>query len=430
MDLDEKLKKEQRLENKSYYITEYLFRVLIIQKFILLPLAKTPITPNAITLLSAFWAGLSFYCIYLGHYVVAGILFLLYSLFDHIDGMLARYKNLSSKLGKFLDVSVDTLVFNGIFIFLFACELISLQACIFALVMMNLYNCITSFYILKELRKLGHIKRFGLKKWFLDRGFLLGIDASLLAILIACGIMFGAFEFICYLVGGIFLSDLCYRLVELWRNRKTHKNDDEKLYWAKFYQSNQNPFSPSLFANFILEFAPRNANLLELGCGNGRDSVFFHQKGLRVKAIDACVSEIEYLKMHYAKKNLEFENADFCALNEIYDLYNVIYSRFTLHSITKKQQERLLPFVYKALKAQGLFCIEVRGLKNSLFNQGIALDDNAFIYDEHYRRFLDFEILCDELKNLGFTLLFAKEDKGFAPFKNEDDFFIRIIAQK
>ena len=50
MDLDEKLKKAQRLEKKSYYISEYLFRVLIIQKFILLPLAKTPITPNFITI--------------------------------------------------------------------------------------------------------------------------------------------------------------------------------------------------------------------------------------------------------------------------------------------------------------------------------------------------------------------------------------------
>lgn len=429
MDLDEKLKKEQRLENKSYYITEYLFRVLIIQKFILLPLAKTPITPNTITILSAVFAALSFYLVYLGHFVSAGLLFLVYSLLDHIDGMLARYKNLSSKLGKFLDVSVDNLTFNGIFILLFICDLASLQSCVFALLIMNIYSCVTTFYILKQLRKLKSIKRFGLKKWLLDRGFLLGIDASLLAILISAGIMLGAFNFMCYLIGGIFLFDLCYRLIELYTNIKMQKNDD-KSYWAKFYEHNQNPFSQSLFAEFILKYAPKNAKILELGCGNGRDSVFFHQKGLRVKAIDACENEIEYLKAHYANENLEFENADFCALDEISNAYDVIYSRFTLHSITKKQQERLLPFVYNALKAQGLFCVEVRGLKNSLFNQGVALGDNAFIYDEHYRRFLDFEILCDELKNLGFNLLFAKEDKGFAPFKNEDDFFIRIIAQK
>lgn len=166
MDLDEKLKKAQRLEKKSYYISEYLFRVLIIQKFILLPLAKTPITPNFITILSAIFAALSFYFIYLGHFICAGLLFLLYSLLDHTDGMLARYKNLSSKIGKLLDVSVDNLTFNGIFIFLFFCDLISLQACIFALVSMNIYNCITTFYILNQLRKLKSIKRFGLKNGF------------------------------------------------------------------------------------------------------------------------------------------------------------------------------------------------------------------------------------------------------------------------
>ena len=92
---------------------------------------------------------------------------------------------------------------------------------------MNIYNCITTFYILNQLRKLKSIKRFGLKKWFLDRGFLLGIDASLLAILISAGIMLGAFELMCYVVGGIFLFDLCYRLIELYANIKIQKNDNK-----------------------------------------------------------------------------------------------------------------------------------------------------------------------------------------------------------
>ncbi|ECL2930137.1 hypothetical protein FSR86_08420, partial [Campylobacter jejuni] len=58
MNLDEKLKKNERLENKrSYYISEYIIRVLIIQKFILLPLVqRTNIKPNQVTITAGFFA--------------------------------------------------------------------------------------------------------------------------------------------------------------------------------------------------------------------------------------------------------------------------------------------------------------------------------------------------------------------------------------
>lgn len=82
------------------------------------------------------------------------------------------------------------------------------------------------------------------------------------------------------------------------------------------------------------------------------------------------------------------------------------------------------------LKQNGLLRIEVRGQQNSLYKCGVMIEDeqDAFIYDNHYRRFLNFNELREDLKSYG--LLFAKEDRGFAPFKDEDDFFIRIIARK
>ncbi|HED8437279.1 hypothetical protein AJ879_09060 [Campylobacter jejuni] len=81
-----------------------------------------------------------------------------------------------------------------------------------------------------------------------------------------------------------------------------------------------------------------------------------------------------------------------------------------------------------------MLCIEARGKKNSLFGKGERVIDNnegeyCFIFEEHFRRFLDFDELKYYVKNLGLEILYAKEDKGFAPFKNEDDYFIRLIAQ-
>lgn len=114
--------------------------------------------------------------------------------------------------------------------------------------------------------------------------------------------------------------------------------------------------------------------------------------------------------------------------------YDGIYSRFTLHSISKDQQDNLFKNISCLLKEKGLLCIEARGKKNSLFGKGervISSNEGRGIVSflkSTFVVFLDFDELKQCVKNLGLEILYAKEDKGFAPFKNEDDYFICLIA--
>ena len=48
-----------------------------------------------------------------------------------------------------------------------------------------------------------------------------------------------------------------------------------KEYWETFYAQNSEPFKPSSFANFCLKYMPDEATILDVACGNGRDSIFF-----------------------------------------------------------------------------------------------------------------------------------------------------------
>ncbi|MBZ7969318.1 class I SAM-dependent methyltransferase [Campylobacter molothri] len=207
----------------------------------------------------------------------------------------------------------------------------------------------------------------------------------------------------------------------------------DRNYWSAFYAKNQEPFEHSLFATFCLKYFKKDFSILELGCGNGRDALFFAKKGCKVKALDLCENEIRFLNDNYKNENLEFFCVDFC--NFLDDKkYDGIYSRFTLHSISKDQQDKLFKNIPCLLKEKGLLCIEARGKKNSLFGKGERVVNNngggyCFIFEEHFRRFLDFDELKQCVKALGLEILYAKEDKGFAPFKNEDDYFIRLIAQ-
>ena len=65
-----------------------------------------------------------------------------------------------------------------------------------------------------------------------------------------------------------------------------------------------------------------------------------------------------------------------------YDNIDVFYSRFTIHSITKKDEIILLKKVYKSLINNGLFCIEVRTIKDPLYGKGASYGKNTFIFNK------------------------------------------------
>lgn len=78
-------------------------------------------------------------------------------------------------------------------------------------------------------------------------------------------------------------------------------------------------------------------------------------------------------------ENLEFFCVDFC--NFLDDKkYDGIYSRFTLHSISKDQQDNLFKNISCLLKEKGLLCIEARKkipffakVKELLITMGVLL---------------------------------------------------------
>lgn len=52
--------------------------------------------------------------------------------------------------------------------------------------------------------------------------------------------------------------------------------DRDREYWNQFYLMSAGKLTePSNFAYFALNYLKPEKSLMELGCGNGRDSVFF-----------------------------------------------------------------------------------------------------------------------------------------------------------
>ena len=70
-------------------------------------LARTPVTPNALTLMGAGLNALVAWIAASGNLALAGIVLLLSGLFDSLDGALARRTGTTSKFGAFLDSTLD-----------------------------------------------------------------------------------------------------------------------------------------------------------------------------------------------------------------------------------------------------------------------------------------------------------------------------------
>jgi len=204
----------------------------------------------------------------------------------------------------------------------------------------------------------------------------------------------------------------------------------DKTYWENYYRKHSRPDAPSLFAEFVLgHYLKPGARLIEMGCGNGRDSVFFAQNGISVCGVDQVDGEVAFLNDTYAQVGLSFMVGDFTRLN-IEEVFDCVYSRFTLHSVSEEDEARVLGWAHKNLSAGGVLCVEIRSINDPKLQHGERISENENIVDGHYRRYVDLPKFRQKLIDLDFDIIFSEESPGFAPYKGEDPPVIRIVAKK
>lgn len=168
-------------------------------------------------------------------------------------------------------------------------------------------------------------------------------------------------------------------------------------------QKNSKPTNASSFAEFILPKLEENKNLIELGCGNGRDSIYFSQNNLNVIAVDQVCDEIDYLNKNHINDNVTFVCDDFTNLGESENnlikntAFDYVYSRFTFHSINEKKENRTLDWISEVSSDGGLFLLEARSINDPMFKKGEMLSESENFTD-HYRRYMDLDKFVENLK--------------------------------
>tara|TARA_B110000046_G_scaffold185362_1_gene226697 strand:- start:111 stop:692 length:582 start_codon:yes stop_codon:yes gene_type:complete len=187
---------------------------------------------------------------------------------------------------------------------------------------------------------------------------------------------------------------------------------NDKKYWETFYSTkNNNNINCSDFCIFVMDyFKDKNIlNILDCGCGNGRDSKALSNIS-NVDAVDNC----GFLQTDI--NNVKFYIDDFVTINK--SKYDLIYSRFTFHSITNEQHISFLD----TINVNSYLAIETRSKKSE--------NDNVFHGKTHYRNYTDIDYLKNVLTLKKFEIILIMEDLNFAKYKNENPICIRVICKK
>lgn len=198
-------------------------------------------------------------------------------------------------------------------------------------------------------------------------------------------------------------------------------------YWDRFYLATPH-LKPSRFATHAAQqWLTRPLDLLEIGCGNGRDAVWFAGQGHSVLGVDLSEKAIEACRNH--NSTAEFQTADFSNLS-LGRQFSAVYSRFNLHSIDDETEAQALNSVYEHLKPGGKFMVEARTIHDTMMGQGERISEREWIHESHYRRFLDPEQFLDNVRAAGFIPEYTLVSAGLAPWGNADPVVMRVMMRR
>lgn len=203
------------------------------------------------------------------------------------------------------------------------------------------------------------------------------------------------------------------------------------VYWADYYAHNAHTEGSS-FARYIQGRPDTSGTVVDIGCGDGRDSFYFGSAGRTVLALDRSDVGVARARERAEGAGLadrmSFEVVD---LGDAGGLRRVLadigagpvlfYTRFVLHAITEDVQETLLNVLGERARSGDLLAAEFRTDKDAKRHKA---------HPKHYRRYQNAEEFLADLRGRGWEVLDHVEDDGLAPWGEEDPVLCRVLARR
>lgn len=128
-------------------------------------------------------------------------------------------------------------------------------------------------------------------------------------------------------------------------NTLNYYNKNAKMYFDQTIEGNMQ----ENYDRFLSKI-PKNAYILDFGCGSGRDSKYFIEHGYKVRAIDGS-KEMCKLASSYINQNVECMK--FGELNDL-ELYDAIWACSSILHVEKENLQEILNKMVIAIKPNGI----------------------------------------------------------------------------
>jgi SAM-dependent methyltransferase len=204
-------------------------------------------------------------------------------------------------------------------------------------------------------------------------------------------------------------------------------------YWDQFYHSDDpsDLVQPSQFAAFVLSEISRSTIVIDLGCGTGRDTLFFLQHGHKVLSIDASESALATCTALGKKRALVpavihsdiqdplLEGRLLNFVEQATEPNLLLYARFFLHAITESGETSVLDLARKLSEIRKTrVAVEFRTKRDAALPKATAA---------HYRRYVDPLELIGKASALGLRTEYFVEGFGYAKWRDDDAHVARCI---
>ncbi len=159
----------------------------------------------------------------------------------------------------------------------------------------------------------------------------------------------------------------------------------------------KNNWPTSRFANRVYLFL-RNKKvktILDLGCGGGRDSIFFAKKGFKVVAVDIFSDNFQRDKLKSV--NVKFIHKSIKDVKFKLNSFDVVYAHLSLHYFEDKTTDKIFNNLYNILKPGGYIFAKCKSTTDPYFGKGKKIEENYYEFG-HKRHFFTKKYMEEKLK--------------------------------
>lgn len=162
----------------------------------------------------------------------------------------------------------------------------------------------------------------------------------------------------------------------------------------------------------------KNSEILDLGCGNGADTLYLIEKGFNVLSCDFSTEALNNIKNSISKsKTMYLDMIDNFPFKD--ESFSIIIADLSLHYFDNEITIHIMNEIKRVLKNDGVLLARVASVNDFNFGAGVGeqLEKNFYFEGDYTKRFFDFEDV-----NKYFGIIGQVEFSETSMIRNEEEY--------